>query len=168
MTEANPQVAGLVIERLLDAPRERVYKAFSEPARFAQWWGPRDFALEVVKLDFRPGGVCHYRLFNSQGHELWHKLAYAETTPSARIAFVSSFSNAEGATARSPFTPGFPLEITYVVTLTALDGKTALRFTGDPLDATPDERALYEGMRPTLQLVFNGVFDQLAAHLAQA
>ena len=41
---------------ILDAPRELVFRAYTEPKLFAQWWGPRRYKAEVVKFDSRPGG----------------------------------------------------------------------------------------------------------------
>ncbi|MGH9896554.1 MAG: SRPBCC domain-containing protein, partial [bacterium] len=51
-----------VIMRIFDAPRERVWKAWTEAERLGKWWGPKDFDIVSVKLDLRPGGMCHYLL----------------------------------------------------------------------------------------------------------
>src|SRR5512143_3627345 len=50
----------LVITRVLDAPRDLVWKAWTEPERLMHWWGPKGFVMQTVKLDLRPGGVFHY------------------------------------------------------------------------------------------------------------
>ncbi|MFN2399714.1 MAG: SRPBCC domain-containing protein [Gemmatimonadaceae bacterium] len=47
----------LVIKRILDAPRDLVWKAFSERDRAKQWWGPKDFTVPVLEMDPRPGGA---------------------------------------------------------------------------------------------------------------
>jgi hypothetical protein len=44
----------------LRCPRDLVFKAFSESERLAQWWGPKGLEIDVVKVEFRPGGVFHY------------------------------------------------------------------------------------------------------------
>jgi len=49
-----------VITRTLDAPREVVFKAWTEAERLAQWWGPKGCAIEVGKLEVRPGGTFLY------------------------------------------------------------------------------------------------------------
>ena len=41
---------------ILDAPRELVFKAYTDPKLFAQWWGPRRYKVEIEKFDSRPGG----------------------------------------------------------------------------------------------------------------
>ncbi|MGH6832455.1 MAG: SRPBCC domain-containing protein, partial [Methyloceanibacter sp.] len=46
-----------VIMRIFDAPRERVWKAWTEAERLGKWWGPKGFDIVSVKLDLRPGGT---------------------------------------------------------------------------------------------------------------
>ncbi len=46
----------LVITRIFDAPREVVWKAWTDPKQFAKWWGPHGFTNPVCELDVRPGG----------------------------------------------------------------------------------------------------------------
>ena len=50
----------IVISRLLNAPRELVWAAWTEKERLAQWWGPRGFAMGVSKLEMKPSDVFHY------------------------------------------------------------------------------------------------------------
>ena len=52
--------ADFVITRVFDAPREVVFKAWTEAERLAKWWGPKDWEITVHKTDLRPGGVFHY------------------------------------------------------------------------------------------------------------
>jgi uncharacterized protein YndB with AHSA1/START domain len=47
----------ITITRVYDAPRELVWKAWTEPERIAQWWGPRGWSTSSVTLDVRPGGT---------------------------------------------------------------------------------------------------------------
>jgi uncharacterized protein YndB with AHSA1/START domain len=51
-----------VIARSFDAPRELVFKAWTEPQRLAQWWGPKRCAIVVSKLELRPGGTFLYSM----------------------------------------------------------------------------------------------------------
>ena len=50
----------LYYERTFDAPRERVWKAFTDPAAIPQWWGPKGTTTRVEEMDFRPGGKWRY------------------------------------------------------------------------------------------------------------
>ena len=49
-----------VISRVLDAPRELVWKCFTDPERMKQWWGPKGFVVIASKMDLRVGGTYHY------------------------------------------------------------------------------------------------------------
>jgi uncharacterized protein YndB with AHSA1/START domain len=55
----DPGEPQFVITRIFDAPRERVWKAWTEPERLAQWWGPKGSKIRVVTLELRPGGLFH-------------------------------------------------------------------------------------------------------------
>ena len=61
------------IQREFDAPRERVWKAWTEAERLGKWWGPKGFDIVSVKLDLRPGGTFHYGLKSPEGLEMWGK-----------------------------------------------------------------------------------------------
>src|SRR5918994_4213918 len=50
----------LVFERTFDAPREQVWKAFTDPQLIPRWWGPNETSTEVVEMDVRPGGKWRY------------------------------------------------------------------------------------------------------------
>jgi uncharacterized protein YndB with AHSA1/START domain len=157
---------GLRISRTVDAPRELVYQAWTDPERLAKWWGPVGMTIEVQQADIRPGGVFHYRMADGQGAEMWGKFSYLELQAPERIVWLNAFSNARGETTRAPFAEGFPLEIYNVVTLTEQDGKTLLELGGGPLTADEAESALYASMAESMQKGFGGTFDQLDAYLA--
>ena len=59
----------LVITRIFEAPRSLVFKAWTEPERIKQWWGPRGFVTLSCELDFRPGGVWRTRSRAPEGTE---------------------------------------------------------------------------------------------------
>lgn len=56
------QSSDLVLTRTLQAPRALVFQAFTEPEHLARWWGPKGFAIEVIRFELKPGGLFHYRL----------------------------------------------------------------------------------------------------------
>jgi uncharacterized protein YndB with AHSA1/START domain len=57
----------LIMERIFDAPRELVFRAYSEPEHLVRWWGPKGWTLPVCKVDFRPGGVWHFCMLSPDG-----------------------------------------------------------------------------------------------------
>ena len=67
-----------VISRTFDAPRKKVWQAWTERERLMQWFGPKGFTMPVAKVDFRPGGTCHSCLRSPEGHEMWGKFIYRE------------------------------------------------------------------------------------------
>ena len=86
----------LVIERLFDAPRELVFKAYTEPERLARWWGPADWTLPVCTIDLRPGGRWHYGMRGPHGEESWGLGLYHEVSPPSRLVYTDAFSDAQG------------------------------------------------------------------------
>ena len=156
------------VSRTFAAPRDLVWKAWSEPECLAQWWGPRGCKLEVAKLEFRPGGIFHYSMKMPNGQMMWGRFVYRELVKPERIVFVSSFSNELGEATRGPFSPTWPLGILNNLTFTEQGGKTTLTMRGGPIDPTDDERSTFEGMFASMTQGFGGTFDQLDAFLAKA
>jgi uncharacterized protein YndB with AHSA1/START domain len=157
----------LVIERIFDAPRDLVWKAWAEPERLMQWWGPQGFTMSVARMDFRPGGVFHYGMRSPDGHDMWGKFVYREILPPERMVFISSFSDEEGNLTRHPMSPTWPQEVLNTLTLSGLDGKTKLVLRGGPFSATEVERKTFDEARTGVQKGFTGTFDQLADYLAK-
>jgi uncharacterized protein YndB with AHSA1/START domain len=145
------------MERVFDAPRELVFKAWSKPEYLKQWWGPKGWTLPVCKVDFRPGGVWHYCMQGPEGEEAWGKAIYREIVEPERIVYNDYFSDAEGSVAE-----GMP-EILSTVTFADHNGQTKLTARAEfasaaDLQATLD-MGMSEGMADT--------FDRLAAYLEE-
>lgn len=157
----------LKLTRLLDAPRDLVFKAWTEPQHLANWWGPAGMGLRVVRFDLQPGGIFHYAMVAQNGAEMFGRMAYREITPPVRLVWVNSFADAEGNVAQSAYFPNneFPLEILNILTLTEENGKTILQLTGGPLNATAEQEAFYVGMIPNMEQGFGGTFQKLQDYL---
>ncbi len=76
----------LRMEREFKSPPERVFAAFTDPALFAQWWGPEGMACPVCEIDLRVGGKWRTFLRGTHG-EYWVSGVYREIAPSRRLAF---------------------------------------------------------------------------------
>ena len=109
VVNAGSAVPEFVVTREFDAPRELVFKAWTERERLAAWWGPKGFKIRVAKLDLRPGGIFHYSMTTPAGDEWWGRFVYREISPPERLVYVNSFSNAEGGVTCAPMMPTFPL-----------------------------------------------------------
>ncbi|MDQ0196619.1 SRPBCC family protein [Paenibacillus wynnii] len=163
MTEANE----FVYTRVLDAPRELVFKVWSEVEHLKNWWGPIGLELGIAKLDFRPGGIFHYNMRSPEGDVMWGRFVYREIVAPEKIVFINSFSNEEGDAVRALFSAEFPIEILNTVTFTENEGKTTLTLRGGPLNATEEELIFYRGMFESMEQGFGGTFDQLAEYLTK-
>ncbi|KAB2911371.1 MAG: SRPBCC domain-containing protein [Hyphomicrobiaceae bacterium] len=163
--------AEFVITRVFDAPRELVWKAWTEPERLAQWWGPKGCTIRVAKLEMRPGGIFHYAMQFQPGHDMWGRFVYREIVAPERLVFVNSFSDADGGITRAPFSQlkqMWPLEVLNEVTLSEQKGKTTLTLRGRPINATEEERKMFASMHESMRQGFGGTFDKLVDCLAKA
>ncbi len=159
-----------VVSQLFDAPRDLVWKAWSEPERLAQWWGPKGFKMLKVSLDFRPGGLFHYGMEAPNGPIpiMWGKFVYAEIDAPERLSFVVSFSDERAGITRHPMNTTWPLEVLSTVTFFEIQGKTAVIMSGVPINATDVERKTYQDGRKSMEGGFKGTFDQLEEYLKDA
>src|SRR5262245_47165811 len=81
----------IVITREFDAPRELVWKAWTEPARIAQWWGPRGFTTTVTAMDLRVGGRWRYVMHGPDGAQYPVCGVFREVVPPERIVTTDEF-----------------------------------------------------------------------------
>ncbi len=85
------------IERVLNAPRELVYAAFTEAEHLAQWWGPQGWTMPVCDMDLRTGGRWHYCMRSPDGDmESWGISIFQEIDPPEKIVQIDSFSDDSG------------------------------------------------------------------------
>ena len=77
----------IVSTRLFDAPRERVFDAFSDPERLKRWWGPSGFTNTFHEFDLRPGGAWRFVMHGPDGTDFPTEKRFVEFAPPARVAF---------------------------------------------------------------------------------
>ena len=151
-----------------DAPRETVFKAWTEQDRLASWFGPKGFTMVSAKLDLRPGGTFRYCLRSPEGREMWAKFVYREIAAPKRLVFVLSFSDKDGNTVRSASTPDWPLELLMTVTFEEHQGKTVVTIHGNPINATDVEQKVYAAGYEPMQSRWARTLNELADYLARA
>lgn len=158
-----------VISRVFDAPRELVWKAFTDPERMRQWWGPKGVKVTASKMDLRPGGIYHYGMQTPDGHEMWGKFVYREIVPPHRIVLVSSFSDKDGNLTRHPLAATWPLEMLSTFTFEEEQGgKTKLTIRWSPLNASEEEIKTFTSGMQGMQQGWTGTLDALSSYLATA
>jgi uncharacterized protein YndB with AHSA1/START domain len=158
--------ADFVISRVFDAPRDLVWKAFTDPERMRHWWGPKGFKVIASTMDLRPGGTYHYGLKAPDGSIMWGKFVYRDIVAPERVVLVSSFSDEAGGTTRHPGHLSWPLEMLSVFTFEDLGGQTRFTVRWAPYNATADERKTFDDGRDSMQQGWGGTLDQLADYLA--
>jgi len=158
-----------VITRSFSAPRELVYKAFTDPERMLHWWGPKGFSVVAAKMDLRLGGSYHYGMKGPDGNTLWGKFVYREIVAPERLVFVNSFSDEAGNITRHPMSPTWPLELLSTITFDEQPGGTLLTIRWALLpSATAEERQTFNIAHAGMQGGWTGTLDQLAEYLAKA
>ena len=143
MIEANQDNKELVITRIFDAPRELVWKAWTEPERFMRWWGPKDFTSPACKIDLRLGGKYLSCMRGPDGQDYWNTGVYREIVEPERIAYTDSFADEHGNVVPAShygLSAGFPLELQVTVTFEDYGGKTkmTLKHVGIPAGEMSD------------------------------
>ncbi len=158
-----------VISREFAAPRDLVWKAWTERERFAQWFGPKGVRISIAKFDLRPDGMIHYSMTMPDGKEIWGKAVYREIVPPGKLVWINSFSDKDGGITRHPLNPEpWPLQMLTVATLAEQGGKTTVTITWVPFDATDAERQTFEKGRESMKMGWTGTFEQLEAYLEKA
>jgi uncharacterized protein YndB with AHSA1/START domain len=170
MTQQNelknePSGKELVIIRVFNAPRDVVFKMWTEARHLEKWWGPKGVDIIVKKFDFQPEGIFLYCMAG-EGFEMWGRFEYLEIVEPEKIVFINSFSDKDGNIARAPFSATWPLEVKNTLTLTEDEGKTTLTLRGGPHNATEEEHRFFEGMFDSMNQGFAGTFEQLDEYLA--
>ena len=132
-----------VLERTFDAPRALVWKTWTDPALLSRWYGPRAETI-VHRLDLKAGGLWLVEMkWGANSH--FQRVEYTEVTPLERLVWLHSSSDAAWNIIPSPMMTDWPRVLLTTVTLAAAGGKTKLRLTWEPHDATPAEIACFAG-----------------------
>lgn len=155
------------ITHTFDAPRELVFKAFTESEHLQNWWGPKGWKFHVAKADFRSGGVFHYSQKPADGDVMWVKFVYDEIIAPEKLVYTSYFSDEDGNVVRAPFNENWPLKIQNAFTFRELDGKTILTMIGTPVAATEEELRTFEESQGMFKEGFSGTFNQLEDYLSK-
>lgn len=126
----------LVISRILDANRERVFAAWTDPRRLAHWWGPHGMTTPVCEMDLRPGGIFRTVMRAPDGTEYPTQGVFLEIAPPERIVFSDAFEPG--------FQPAVEPFMTAIVTFEDWGEKT--KYTARALHKSPADREKHEAM----------------------
>jgi uncharacterized protein YndB with AHSA1/START domain len=160
-----PASREFVISRVFDAPRELVFKTWTEQ-KHMEWWGPKGVTIHHAKMDLHPGGLFHYCMKTPDGHEMWGRWIIREVAPPERLVFVNSFSDEAAGITRHPMNPDWPREILSTITFATQDGKTLLTIRWLPLNPTEAERKTFDEGHESMKNGWTGSLNRLTEYLA--
>jgi uncharacterized protein YndB with AHSA1/START domain len=126
----------LVLTRLIDAPREKLFKAWTNAELLKQWFAPLPWTTPSAQLDVRPGGASVITMRSPEGKDFPNSGVYLEVVPNERIVFTDAYTKAWEPSAK-PF-------MTVVLTFADEGGKT--RYTARVLHWTVADREAHEKM----------------------
>ncbi|HUX11406.1 MAG TPA: SRPBCC domain-containing protein [Spirochaetia bacterium] len=142
----------MVITRIFDAPRELVWKAWTDPELVMQWWGLKGFTSPSCEIDLRVGGRYLYCMRSPEGQEFFSGGEYTEIKAPERIVSVLFYADRNGKVEPAD---GNDVEVRDVVTFEEVEnGRTKLTFKRSHWDVGEDEGS-------------NEIFDKLAVLVAK-
>jgi uncharacterized protein YndB with AHSA1/START domain len=126
----------LVLTRLIDVPREKLYRAWTEPELIVRWFTPAPWKTVRAEVDVRAGGSSLIVMADPDGNEYPNPGVYLEVVPNERIVVTDAYTSAWQPSAK-PF-------MTAIITFEEEDGKT--RYTARALHWTVADRESHEAM----------------------
>lgn len=126
----------LVLTRIIDAPREKLFRAWTDPELLKQWFAPLPWTISAAELDLRPGGTALVVMRDPDGNEYPNPGIYLEVVENERLVFTDAFTKA--------WEPSEKAFMTAIVTFEDIGGKT--RYTARARHWTVADREAHEKM----------------------
>jgi uncharacterized protein YndB with AHSA1/START domain len=126
----------LVLTRLINAPRKKVYRAWTDPEILKKWFAPLPYTTPVAELDVRPGGANLIVMRSPDGKDMPNRGVYLEVVPTERLVFTDAYVRA-WEPSEKPF-------MTVILTFEDEGGKT--RYTARVSHWTVADREAHEKM----------------------
>jgi uncharacterized protein YndB with AHSA1/START domain len=137
--KAEPQaIREVTLTRVIAAPRERVFRAWTDPKHMAQWWGPKGFTNPVCEVDARPGGMIRIDMRAPDGVDYPMDGVFHEVIEPERLVFTSR--------AFAPDTNKTLIRALNTVTFADEGGKTRLTVVARVMEVAPEFAAAAAGM----------------------
>ncbi len=158
-TDQNQTTNELVITREFNAPKELLWKAWTDPEHCKRWWGPKNYTSPVCNIDLRVGGKYLSSMRSDDGLDIWSTGVYREIIPFKKLVLTDSFSDDKGTPihASNYNMPGnWPPELLITVEFEEQDGRTEMTLTHERL---PEE------MKDMCRDGWNESFDKLDEQL---
>src|SRR5436190_2898111 len=131
----------LEISRVIEAPRDRVYAAWTDPEQLKQWFGPQNVKTRELVADARVGGTFRWDIINSEGEEMTMRGEFRELQPDKKIVFTWQWEDDEDWEQR---------DSVVTVELSDCDGGTEVRLTHEQLPSEESRERHTEGWQSVL------------------
>lgn len=130
-----------IVERMFDAPRAMVWRAWTDPELLARWYGPGVDTI-IHKFDLKPGGVWLNEMKWGDKSDL-SKAVFQEVVPDEKMVWHHSSTDSEWNIVSNPMMADWPRVLLTVVTFEEAGANTRVRLTWTPLDASEAEMACF-------------------------
>jgi len=130
-----------VLERSFDAPRALVWRTWTEADLLSHWYGPGAETV-VHELNVTPGGLWRNEMKWGE-NSMFERVEYLEVSPPERLVWLHSMADANWNISGNPRMPDWPRVLLTTVTFKEVDGKTNLRLTWTPHEATEAENTCF-------------------------
>lgn len=150
------------LERMFDAPRELVWRTWTEPDLVTRWYGPGVESI-VHKMDVRPGGVWLHEM-KWGGNSMYQKAEYLEVSRPERLVWIHvSATDPDWNEIANPQQPDWPRKLHTTVSFSDSGGKTAMELLWVPHDASAAEIAFFRSALDSMGQGWGRGMEALAA-----
>jgi uncharacterized protein YndB with AHSA1/START domain len=149
--DTNADARELVLDRIIDAPRHKVYRCWTEPELLKRWFAPLPYTTPEAVLDVRSGGSCRVVMRSPDGQDMPNEGVYLEVVPNERIVFTDAYVR--------PWVPSDKPFFTGIITFADEGGRT--RYVARARHWTREARDQHESMG--FHEGWNKATDQLEA-----
>ncbi len=154
------------ITRMFDAPREKVFDAWANPAKMAQWSGPPGATLTTLSGEIAEGSMLHTRSDHPQMGTTYTLALWREVKPHHRIVWEQSFADEAGEKTRPGFFPAWPLTLLTEVDFEDFGERTRVTLRWTPIEGSDEDLAEFARQMTSMEQGWGGSFAKLEAFLS--
>jgi uncharacterized protein YndB with AHSA1/START domain len=158
-------VPTFVLERVFNAPRELVWKTWTDPELLSRWYGPNVETI-IHRLDVKPGGLWLNEM-KMGGKSNYQRTEYTGVTPPERLIMLQSNSDADWNITSNPMMPDWPRVLLTTVTFEEDEDQTKMRLTWVPHEASEAEIACFAAALDGMGKGWGAGMELLAELLAE-
>lgn len=155
-----------VLDRVFKAPRDMVWKAWTDPELLARWYGP-GVETTIHKFDLKPGGEWRNEMKWGDKSDL-SKMVFTEVVPNERMVWLQSSTDADWKIVANPMMPDWPRTLLTIVTFEDDGDGTKVRLVWELVDASDAEIACFSGAVDNMGGGWNSgyaIIDEILAEL---